>query len=142
MQHQGHHVQSNLKTTYGLNDGSIFFDLKGPWIAHLNPCHEERTVTTKYKSHSSNTEIQLGYHLDYYQSLSNRLVKSKYTYLNIQCLTFLLIPNGRGVQKVKHFTCAMSLRHYPKRSSANGMNNSITPTQLPKVQRHGSQICH
>ena len=25
----------------------------GPWIAHLNPCHEERMLTTKYKSHFS-----------------------------------------------------------------------------------------
>ena len=133
-------MRSNLKTTYGLNDGSIFLVLKWPWIAHLNPCQEERIFTTKYKSHSSNTEVQLGYHSDHYQSLSNRLVKSKYTYLNIQCLTFSLIQNGSGMQKVKHFTCVMSLRHYTKRSTANGMSNSITPTQLPKDQRHGSQI--
>ena len=26
----------------------------GPWIAHLNPCHKERMLTTKYKSHFSN----------------------------------------------------------------------------------------
>ena len=27
----------------------------GPWIAHLNCCHKERMLTTKYKSHFSNT---------------------------------------------------------------------------------------
>ena len=69
-----------LKQHMGLNDGSIFFDLKGHWIAHLNPCHEERIFTTKNKSHSSNTEVQLGYHLDYYQSLSNCLRSVHMTY--------------------------------------------------------------
>ena len=32
----------------------------GPWIAHLNPCQEERMFTTKYKSHSSTLKAILG----------------------------------------------------------------------------------
>ena len=32
----------------------------GPWIAHLNPCQEERMFTTKYKSHSPTLKSILG----------------------------------------------------------------------------------
>ena len=37
-----------------LINGTINFNKRahGPWIAHLNPCLEEKISTTKYKSHS------------------------------------------------------------------------------------------
>ena len=40
-----------------------------PRIAHLNPYHEERMFTTKYKFHFSKTEVLLEYHSDHNQSL-------------------------------------------------------------------------
>ena len=61
-------MESTLKRNEGGGGGL------GPWVAHLNPCHEEKMLTTKYKSLFDNTYVYLGFHLGHNQSLPTNLV--------------------------------------------------------------------
>ena len=75
----------------------------GPWIAHLNPCQEERTFTTKYKSHSPALKSILGI-----TQIITKAYQSNYTYLhNFNVWPFYPTHKAKGVHNVKHINCIM-----------------------------------
>ena len=75
------------------------------WIAHLNPCQEERMFTTKYKSHSPTLKSILGIT----QIITKAYQVNKFNQITFiwsaqfQCLTFLPDPIGQGCASCQTF---------------------------------------
>ena len=78
----------------------------GPWLAHLNPCQEERMFTLKYKSHSPTLKSIL--------VITQIITKAyKATNFNLRIrikfnvLPFYATEKIKAVHKVKHLNCIM-----------------------------------
>ena len=136
IQHNGRtgRVEYNIPFPFLFKKGVGITRSLGPWIAHMNPCHEERVFTTKIIPISPTHKSILG--ITQIRTKAKSLSSIKIiTYLhNFIALPFYPNHKVRGMHKVKYFVCIMSYTSFPLICNTTFSTISLTLCPRPGVE--------